>query len=54
MKVRQLIKELEKLDQDTDIWVFYDKVTLLKPEIDVIDPNDLDGKPGDYYFTAWL
>ena len=53
MKVRELIKELEKLDRDTDIWVFYDRVAFLKPEIDVVEPDDSEEKQGDYYFSAW-
>jgi hypothetical protein len=53
MKVRELIKALENLAQDTDIWVYYDHVEFIEPTIDVVDQEDSESKQGDYYFMAW-
>lgn len=55
MKVRELIKLLEKLDLDSDIWILYDGVEFVRPEIDVVDEDVTEYKNhiGDYYFMAW-
>lgn len=53
MKVRELIKQLEKLEQDKNIWVLYYLVAFLEPKIDIVGPDDSESKQGDYYFMAW-
>lgn len=50
MKVRELIEELKKLDQEKDIWVFYDGYEYIPPTpIEVLDEDSKIAKKGDYY-----
>jgi len=54
MTVRELIEQLKHLEQDTKIWVLYDCVSFLEPNIDVVEDNsEYESKRGDYYFMAW-
>ena len=52
MKVKELIAELQKLDQERDIWVLYDTFCAQVPEFEVAKERDetSDGrvKTGDY------
>ena len=56
MKVKELIVELQKLDQDRDIWVLYDTFDAQVPTIEVAEERDetSDGrvKAGDYIHIA--
>ena len=56
MKVKELIAELQKLDQDRDIWVLYDTFDAQVPTIEVAEERDetSDGrvKSGDYVHLA--
>ena len=56
MKVKELIVELQKLDQDHDIWVLYDTFDAQVPTIEVAEERDetSDGrvKAGDYVHIA--
>ena len=54
MTVRELIEQLKHLEQDSKIWVLYDGVDFLEPDIDVVEDNsEYEGKRGDYYFVAF-
>lgn len=59
MKVKELIEELKKLDQERNIWVRYDGIYFYEPEIDEeynitdfdVENHGYDGqelKKGDY------
>lgn len=56
MKVKELIAELQKLDQERDIWVLYDTFDAQVPFIEVAKERDetSDGsvKAGDYVHFA--
>ena len=59
MKVKKLIEELSKLDQEKNIWVLYDSYYIFDPiPDDVADEEDVeqfkdDGvKLGDYIISA--
>jgi hypothetical protein len=57
MKVKELIAELQKLDQERDIWVVYDTFDAQVPFLEVAKERDetSDGrvKAGDYvHFTS--
>ena len=59
MKVKKLIEELRKLDQEKNIWVLYDSYYIFDPiPDDVADEEDVeqfkdDGvKLGDYIISA--
>ena len=61
MKVKELIEQLQKLDQEKGIWIIYDSFQPIKPEVDeeVINEEDAeyyrryeeDVKAGDYKIT---
>ena len=61
--VRELIEELQKLDQEACIWIAYDfPNACLTPEIDVFCKGGTDAddcampsraENGDYFFQAW-
>ena len=38
--VKQLIEELQKLNQDKPIWIYYDGYQALEPEVDISDGKD--------------
>lgn len=38
--VKQFIEELQKLDQDKPIWVYYDSYYAFEPEVNVSDGTD--------------
>ena len=56
MKVKELIAELQKLEQERDIWVLYDTFDAQVPYIEVAEERDetSDGrvKTGDYIHIA--
>ena len=59
MKVKEMIEELSKLDQEKNIWVLYDYYNIFEPTPDdVADEEDVeqfkdDGvKLGDYIISA--
>ena len=56
MKVRELIEELQKLDQERNIWVNYDNCYNLIPQIEEAD-NEWNTKSGvkenDYMIIAY-
>jgi len=53
--VRELVEELQKLDQDRAIWVWYDMFAAIVPRVTEADTYDAGGKvqPGDYLIEAW-
>ena len=63
MKVKELIEQLQKLDQEKGIWIIYDCYLPVKPEVDeeVINEEDAehhrryeeDVKAGDYKITVF-
>lgn len=62
MKVKEIIEQLQKLDQDKGIWLIYDSHLPIRPEVDeeVINEEDAeyyrryeeDIKAGDYIITC--
>ena len=38
--VKQFIKELQKLDQDKPIWVYYDSYYAFEPKVRISDGKD--------------
>ena len=57
MKVKELIEKLSVLDQDKDIYVFYDMYAAIEPGIvqakEDMQTNEFHIKSGDYYIEAW-
>ena len=57
--VKQFIEELQKLDQDKPIWVYYNAYTSFEPDIDIANGEDYteDDSPkiekDDYIIKAW-
>ena len=41
MKVKELIAELQKLDQDKNIWNIYDSFAVYPPSIELADRSDI-------------
>lgn len=39
MKVKELIEQLQKLDQEEDIWTFYNETEWVEPNIVVCDES---------------
>lgn len=62
MKVKELIEQLQKLDQEKGIWIIYDCFQPLKPKVDDVVKTeedaeyyrryDNDVKVGDYVITC--
>lgn len=63
MKVKELIEQLQKLDQEKGIWIIYDCYLPVKPEVDKEllseedaeyygSNDDYDIKAGDYTITV--
>lgn len=57
MKVKELIEELQKLDQERNIWQFYDfPYACWEPEVDEVSECEAECLPnlnvGDYAFKA--
>lgn len=58
MKVRDLIEQLSKLNQDTDIWVMYDYCYALDVDVEVATAEEVEYvskhkiKEGDYIIKA--
>lgn len=46
MKVKELIEQLQKLDQEKGIWIIYDSHQPIKPEV---DEEVIDEKEAEYY-----
>lgn len=61
MKVKDFIHELQKLDQEREIYVNYDQYTLMNPwnrleeatQEDIDSLRDKDLNIGDYLIQAW-
>ena len=55
MKVKELIEQLQQLDQEKPIWVLYDGVVKIVPDIEVVEEDDdiVDLKEGDYCIRAY-
>lgn len=63
MKVKELIEQLQKLDQEKGIWIIYDSFQPLKPKVDDVVKTEEDAeyyrryeediKVGDYTITCW-
>jgi len=63
MKVKELITQLQQLDQEKDIWVLYDRYTAFAPEVEVYGSDfrldmvsdDIKNKvhDGDYVIDAY-
>ena len=62
MKVKELIEQLKKLDQEKGVWIIYDSFQPLKPEVDDVVKTEEDAeyfrkyendvKAGDYVISA--
>lgn len=46
MKVKELIEQLQKLDQERGIWIIYDSFQPIKPEVDGVVGTEEDA---EYY-----
>ena len=53
MTVRELIEKLQALDQEKNIWVYYDLYELQEPEFEPWIEDDGDIKEGDYVHKAY-
>lgn len=62
MKVKELIKNLLKLDQEKGIWIIYDEYYPMEPDVDSnVLEEDIDRykeyneniEIGDYYIQVW-
>lgn len=49
MKVKEFIEQLQKLDQEKDIWIIYDSYQPLTPEVD----NDVMSEEDAEYFRRY-
>ena len=52
MKVKELIEQLQKLDQERNIWVLYDGFLAQEPDFIQYDEDDGDIEAGDYVHEA--
>lgn len=54
-KVKELVEELLKLDQEKNIWVLYDTIYAQVPEFVPVTENKAcdEMKVGDYMHEAW-
>lgn len=62
MKVKELIEQLQKLDQEKGIWIIYDTFLPVKPEVDGVVRTEEDAvyfrryendvNVGDYVITT--
>ena len=46
MKVKELIEQLQKLDQERGIWIIYDSFQPIEPEVDGVVETEEDA---EYY-----
>lgn len=54
MKVKELIEQLQKLDQERNIWIYYDMFAAQEPSFIECDEDENDEiKAGDYVHEAW-
>lgn len=57
--IKQFIKELQKLDQDKPIWVYYDSYYAFEPEVNKVLEDDYTSEDSermnkdDYKIMAW-
>lgn len=57
--IKQFIKELQKLDQDKPIWVYYDSYYAFEPKVDKVLEDDYTSEysermnKDDYKIMAW-
>lgn len=49
MKVKELIEQLQKLDQDKDIWLIYDSHLPIRPEVDDIVKTEAEARYYNHY-----
>ena len=54
MKVRQLIKELQKYDSDREIYILYDCCYRVEPEIEELTESDIVGLDEDVFHVGDL
>ena len=54
MKLRQLIKELQKYDSDREIYILYDGCYRVKPEVEELTEFDIGGLDGDVFHVGDL
>ena len=54
MKVKEFIEQLQKLDQDKNIWIIYDTFSVWEPEVETIDEDHKGhgAEVGDYAMFA--
>jgi len=53
MKVRDLVEQLQKLDQEKNIWVLYDLCFAQEPCFIECEEDTHEIKKGDYVHEAW-
>ena len=53
MKVKELIEQLQKLDQEKNIWVLYDLCFPQEPQFSASKEDSHEIKEGDYVHEAW-
>ena len=61
MKVKELIEKLQTLDQEKNIWVFYDLYAMQEPDFRPYDASDIEScgdkikdlNEGDYVHEAY-
>lgn len=57
MKVKELVEELQKLDQERNVWLYYDCYAFQEPDIDMVNEEQAFGHEqvniGDYKINAW-
>lgn len=49
MKVKELIEQLQKLDQEKGIWIIYDSFKAYKPEVD----DEVKSESEAYFFCRY-
>ena len=54
MKVKEFIEQLQKLDQEKNIWIIYDTFAVWEPEVETIEEGDQGhgAEVGDYVMFA--
>ena len=53
MKVKELVNQLQKFDQEKEIWVLYDCCHPQVPNFFEIKEDCIEIKTGDIVHTAW-
>ena len=49
MKVKELIEQLQKLDQEKGVWIIYDGHQPIKPEVDNIIKTEAEARYYNHY-----